>query len=336
VIAFVPVVILEQRGLSATLAALIDVRAATLVALPDGAGDRGRKPPRMFRARRVGAVVAKQHRGRPKVGLARLAPGFDLWRRAGAGGVLAFAQLGDQNLERLALHLDEVPRRVAVRQQVARFFEQCQLPRLRQLSTPHRLPRQSHHRLGAWTTLSHGPGSTARGRSGARFSVSRWLSGRSIPRLPDFLRLLEAITGRAAEWVSTLVPIERVPSLASEYRRVLAARNVAVDYAWSEAMMRVMETTGFRGHRGDSVAFIAEALGASDADIRQGLLALEQAGLIEAYQRAYRVTGTLMVDTKLSVQGRQRLRAHWATVAQRRVSADDNDSWFAYNVIASR
>jgi transcriptional regulator with XRE-family HTH domain len=175
----------------------------------------------------------------------------------------------------------------------------------------------------------------ARRAERSRFSVSRWLSGRSTPRLPDFLRLLEAITGRAAEWVSALVPIERVPSLASEYRRVSAARNVAADCPWSEAIMRVMETGRFRGHRGDSVAFIAEALGASDVDIRQALLALEQAGLIEANQRAYRVTGTLMVDTKLSVQGRKRLRAHWATVAQQRVIADgDDETWFAYNVIS--
>jgi hypothetical protein len=34
------VVVLEQRGLAAGLAAFIDVAAAALIALPDGAGDR--------------------------------------------------------------------------------------------------------------------------------------------------------------------------------------------------------------------------------------------------------------------------------------------------------
>jgi hypothetical protein len=175
----------------------------------------------------------------------------------------------------------------------------------------------------------------ARRAERSRFSVGRWLSGRSTPRLHDFLRLLEAITGRAAEWAAALVPIDHVPSLAVEYRRVAAARTVALDRPWSEAIMRVMETTGYRNHRGDSVVFIAAALAASDGEIHEALLALERAGLVDKHQGAYRVAGTLMVDTKLSAHGRKRLRTHWASVAQRRVSeGDDGDSWFAYNVIS--
>lgn len=124
-------------------------------------------------------------------------------------------------------------------------------------------------------------------------------------------------------------------SLALEYRRVAAARTVALDRPWSEAIMRVMETTGYQSHRGDSVAFIARALAASDAEVRDALRALEHAGLVDRQQRAYRVTGTLMVDTKLSAGGRKRLRTHWAGVAQRRVSeGEEGDSWFAYNVIS--
>lgn len=192
--------------------------------------------------------------------------------------------------------------------------------------------------VAAWLDSLRGSTSiadVARRAERSRFSVSRWLSGRSTPRLPDFLRLLEAITGRAGEWVAALVPIEQVPSLAAEYRRVAAARTVALDRPWSEAIMRVMETTGYQSHRGDSVAFIAAALAADEREIREALLALEQAGLVDEQRGSYRVTGTLMVDTKISAHGRRRLRTHWASVAQRRVSeGDDDDSWFAYNVIS--
>ncbi|HKP61820.1 MAG TPA: helix-turn-helix transcriptional regulator [Polyangiales bacterium] len=169
------------------------------------------------------------------------------------------------------------------------------------------------------------------GRS--RFSVARWLSGASTPRLPDFLRLLEAINGRLAEWVALLVPIDRVPSLEPIYKRMSTARRVSVDLPWSEAVLRVLETTRYAALAAHSDAFVAETLALPVPVVSEIVRALESARVIERVERLYRVSGALVVDTKVDANAVQRLRRHWAQVAAARATGGTDD-WFAYNVIS--
>lgn len=172
----------------------------------------------------------------------------------------------------------------------------------------------------------------ARRAGRSRFSISRWLAGESIPRLPDFLRLLDAINGRAAEWVAALVPIERVPSLAATHRQVSAARRISAELPWSEAVLRVIETTGYEQLPAHSDAYIAALLGLPPSDIAHIIQTLESAGLIELSARRYRVAGTLVVDTKASPRALNPGH-HWAQVALDRLRRGEPD-WFAYNVIS--
>jgi transcriptional regulator with XRE-family HTH domain len=172
----------------------------------------------------------------------------------------------------------------------------------------------------------------ARRAGRSRFSVSRWLAGESIPRLPDFLRLLDAINGRTAEWVAALVPIDRVASLAATHRQVSAARRLSEELPWSEAVLRVIETSGYEALSAHSDAYIAHLLGVSTSDVAEIIDALARAGIIEPSACRYRVVGTLVVDTK----GASRARTpshHWAQVALDRLRRGEPD-WFAYNVIS--
>lgn len=173
----------------------------------------------------------------------------------------------------------------------------------------------------------------ARRAQRSRYQVARWLSGQSVPRLPDFLRLLEAISGRAAEWVAGLVPIEAVPSLKHAHERVSAARSLASELPWSEAVLRVIETEGYRAldaHRDD---FIARTLGIEEREVHAVVSALLAAGVVEATPRGLRSLAPLVVDTKGDPAAALRLRRHWAEVAARRAGAE-HDDWFAYNVIS--
>lgn len=169
------------------------------------------------------------------------------------------------------------------------------------------------------------------GRS--RFAVGRWLAGHSVPRLPDFLRFIDAINGRAAEWVATLVPIELVPSLEPTYRSMIAARQVSRDLPWSEAVLRVIETKGYEELPSHSNEYIASVLELEPELVAHIVQVLEGAGAIRRGPDGYRVIGTLVVDTSVTEQSRARLAAHWAQVAQARVHAGKSD-WFAYNVIS--
>jgi transcriptional regulator with XRE-family HTH domain len=171
-------------------------------------------------------------------------------------------------------------------------------------------------------------------RSGySRFSVARWLSGVSVPRLPDFLRLLDAMTGRTAEWVALLVAIERVPSLLTSYRRMSAARRISLELPWSEAVLRVLESSAYAGLPAHSDAFIATKLGLNEDVVAEIVLALRAAAVIRLASHTYRVDGKLSVDTKVDIETVRSLRRHWAKAASEHLN-DGGDAWFAYNVIS--
>lgn len=72
--------------------------------------------------------------------------------------------------------------------------------------------------LGSWLASLAGATSAAElaRRSGAsRHQIRRWLTGAALPRVPDFLRLVNSITGRVCDLVAELVPIKQVPTLES-------------------------------------------------------------------------------------------------------------------------
>lgn len=196
--------------------------------------------------------------------------------------------------------------------------------------------RKDDHRVAAWLDSLRGSTTNAElahrtGRS--RSSVGRWLSGESQPRLPEFLQLLDAITGRAAEWAAALVPIERVPTFETTFRRARAARRIALELPWSEAVLRVIETTGYRARPRHQVGTIAHALGVDEDTVSGVIRALIDAGVLGLRGEHYEVTGSLTVDTRDSSAVTERSRHHWARVAFERVQRNEDD-WFAYNVIS--
>jgi len=172
-------------------------------------------------------------------------------------------------------------------------------------------------------------------RSGrSRFAVSRWLSGQAQPRLPDFLRLLQAMTGRASDLVAELVPIASVPTLESDHRRRHAARGLAFEEPWTEAILRVLELCG------EPVASerVARALAIDPGLAQRCLSRLQDAGLVEPRgdpgtgDAGYVVVGELTVDTGASPERIQHLKAHWTRVALERLAAPGPQDQFGYNV----
>ncbi len=162
----------------------------------------------------------------------------------------------------------------------------------------------------------------------SRFAVSRWLKGQAEPRLPDFLHLVDAITGRVAELVAELVSIERVPTLEPRYRAALAARDVAVDEPWSEAVLRVIECNKRAGLRR-----IAEQLDLDPSVVRRVLARLIEAGIVEK-RRGYRVIGELNVDTFARPDAQALLRRHWSGLLAARAGTLREHETFGYNVMS--
>jgi DNA-binding phage protein len=175
--------------------------------------------------------------------------------------------------------------------------------------------------------------SSVAARSGlSRFAVSRFMSGAGEPRLPDFLRLCEAMTGRASDLVAELVPIERVPALEGGYRMRKAARELAFEEPWTEAILRVLETAPPNAQA--SADWIAAELDIAAQVAERCLQKLEAAMLVAQVGGAYRATGALTVDTKAAPERVRKLNAHWAQVALERIAAPEPEDQFGYNVFS--
>jgi transcriptional regulator with XRE-family HTH domain len=188
--------------------------------------------------------------------------------------------------------------------------------------------------VGAWLSELRGSLGTTElaqraGRS--RQQVARWLSASTEPRLPDFLNLVDNITGRLCDLVAELVPIEQVPSLKADYEQRLAARRLAHEEPWTEAILRVMETEAYRSHPTHPGGFIARELGIGlDTEVRC-LEKLEAAGVLVKRGARYEPLRSLTVDTRAIPQ----LKAHWCRVAEQRLPAPRSDDVFAYNVLSA-
>lgn len=168
----------------------------------------------------------------------------------------------------------------------------------------------------------------------SRFAVSRWLTGQSKPRLPDFLRLVEALTGRVSDLVAEMVSIRDVPCLAEMYSARTAARALAFDEPWTEAILRVLETPAYQNSSKHQVGWIAASLGIEIETEVRCIDLLVRAGVI-AYRGAhYQDAGPLSVDTSAHPDMIRGLKSHWTQVAQKRIRSPQERDLLAYNVVS--
>ena len=171
----------------------------------------------------------------------------------------------------------------------------------------------------------------------SRHTVQRWLTGGTRPRLPDFLTIVNAITGRVAEWVAEIVPIDAVPALAPSYHRLSASRELAFEEPWSELILRIIETVpqGRSFHPQSFSDWLAERIGVEVAEADRCLNRMKRAGVIrwDGAARAFRAAAPLTVDTR-SPERARRLKRHWIECARQRLDTEGHNDLFGYNVMS--
>lgn len=196
----------------------------------------------------------------------------------------------------------------------------------------------SGHELARWmrANLATTTVSELSRKSGlARSSLSRWVCGRSEPRVPDFLQFVDSATGRLPDLVAELVPIEAVPALLPRHRAALAAKRIAFDHPWTEALLRVLETRAYAELRQHDSVLIAAALGIDVQVVDTCLAALLEARLIERQDHHYRAPGTLTVDTQGGREALHALKSHWTQVAAQRALKPSPEDVFGYSLLSA-
>jgi transcriptional regulator with XRE-family HTH domain len=173
-------------------------------------------------------------------------------------------------------------------------------------------------------------------RSGVpRLTIARWLKGKTRPRLHDFLALVEAITGRASDLVDALVSIEAVTELHAVHAQRAAAKRLAFDDPWSAAVMRVLETRGYRERGAHQPGYIAGRLALESAQEEATLARLQAAGLVRVEAGRFAIGEPLTVDTQASADDVRKVRSHWTEVCLHRVQAPRPEDWLGFNLIAT-
>lgn len=162
------------------------------------------------------------------------------------------------------------------------------------------------------------------GRS--RFVVGRWIAGTTMPRLPDFLQLLEALTQRCSDWVGALLPVERVAALMPLHQARTLARQLAYVEPWTEAVLRVLETSAYDRLPMHQPGWIATRLGIDRATETRCLRLLHAARLVQRRRKKYVPVEVLSVDTRADPTKVRELKAHWAQVVAQALLAPESPS----------
>jgi transcriptional regulator with XRE-family HTH domain len=169
----------------------------------------------------------------------------------------------------------------------------------------------------------------------SRHAVGRHLRGTTRPKLDDFVALVEAISGRVSDLVQELVPITEVPELLSIARQRAAAKRLAFDEPWSAAVLRVLETSGYRAQERHRPGYVAQRLELKPDRESEIINALEAAGVVRFEAERYEAGQPLTVDTQASPEDVRALRAHWTNVALSRIAEPRAEDWLGFNVISS-
>jgi DNA-binding phage protein len=167
------------------------------------------------------------------------------------------------------------------------------------------------------------------GRS--RFAVGRWLKGEAEPRLPDFLRLIEAMSLRVLDFVAALVDPSQLPSIERPWQKLEAGRRAAFELPWSHAVLRVLELERYRSapHR---PGVIAAQLGISPEQEEKCLEALVTSGQLEWDGSHFRVSQQL-TDTRHHPEAGRSLKIWWTKQALERLE-QGREGLFSYNLFS--
>jgi len=169
-----------------------------------------------------------------------------------------------------------------------------------------------------------------------RNTIARWLAGKTEPRLPELLALVEATTRRLLDFLGEAVGPGQLPSVASAYADLQLQRSLAYSRPWSHAVLRVLELEAYRCLPRHAPGFIAARLGISLEEEEQCLALLLRAKQIRRRAGRFEVGRVLAVDTREDQARNLALKRHWFNVAKTQLEQHGvpADALASYNLFA--
>lgn len=159
----------------------------------------------------------------------------------------------------------------------------------------------------------------------SRYAVGRWLNGSTRPRVPDFLRLVQALTGRVSDLVGELVSPGAVPALAPLRARSEALRRLQRDVPWAGALLMLLQSAPYRDLPGHRPGWLARRLGIPTEEEVRSLQLLEAAGAVAWDGTRYQARDWLDLHTHRDEDGLD----HWHAVAGQRMASPGEEDRFS-------
>jgi hypothetical protein len=150
----------------------------------------------------------------------------------------------------------------------------------------------------------------------SRFVVSRWLSGKTVIRLPSLLALVDASSRRCLDFVAAFADPATLPSVARAWRELEDNRSAAYEHPWTQAVLRALELEDYRRLPRHEQGWVARRIGITLGEEERCLEILLRAGQVHRSRGRLRPHTAQTVDTRRSPKDAERLRAFWLGVAQ--------------------
>jgi len=166
----------------------------------------------------------------------------------------------------------------------------------------------------------------------SRFSLARWLSGKTQPRLPEFLRTIDAASDRLLDFISLFVDPSEIAVIAETWAEQQRQRAVAYELPWSHAVMRMLELRTYAELPKHEAGWIATRLGIDVEMEAECVAVLAAAGNIRWTGQRWAPTRVLAIDTGRHPEAGRALRRFWAERGLEHIDASDSDDLCAHNL----
>lgn len=164
-----------------------------------------------------------------------------------------------------------------------------------------------------------------------RYSVSRWLSGRAQPRLPQFLQMVEVVSRRLLDFVACCCDPSELRSVAGAWKRLELARDSAYKMPWSHAVLRALELES--SQKGMQRARLLERLGIGTEELDAALRVLAETGQIVKLRGKWQPRQVINVNTAHDRVRAHALKVRWTETALSRMRAGAPGN-FGYSVFS--
>lgn len=167
-------------------------------------------------------------------------------------------------------------------------------------------------------------------------TLSRWATGRSVPRLEDMLALLHNST-QFLPFLSRLIALDKIPTIAAEWERHRKIQEAALRYPLLGPAGACLELASYLGLDEHMDGYVADRLGITLKEELFLMDLLVSLGVIRLEGKKYKVTHNALFDPEESWPVFKGVRQFWLRRALDRLSQHESNpgsDFFGYALFA--